>query len=88
MTNDAPLVPRRVLLRTAAVLGAAVTTRLLTAGPAAAPGGPAPSAGPPSVANRWYSAPHRQAAAPGRSTGPITTSGPSGRTGTSATGCP
>ncbi|NEC15804.1 polysaccharide deacetylase family protein, partial [Streptomyces sp. SID8014] len=43
MTNDAPLVPRRVLLRTAAVLGAAVTTRLLTAGPAAAPGGPAPS---------------------------------------------
>ncbi|MYX83661.1 polysaccharide deacetylase family protein, partial [Streptomyces sp. SID4915] len=39
MTNDAPLVPRRFLLRTAAVLGAAVTTRLLTADPVAEPGG-------------------------------------------------
>ncbi|MGW9481905.1 polysaccharide deacetylase family protein [Streptomyces diastaticus] len=59
MTNDAPLVPRRVLLRTAAVLGAAVTTRLLTAGPAAAPGGPAPSAWPPSAAGPSAATPVR-----------------------------
>ncbi|KLJ03650.1 polysaccharide deacetylase family protein [Streptomyces sp. KE1] len=50
MTNDAPLVPRRFLLRTAAVLGAAVTTRLLTADPVAEPGGPLPAAGPPPAA--------------------------------------
>ncbi|PKA38060.1 oligosaccharide deacetylase, partial [Streptomyces sp. SM8] len=50
MTNDAPLVPRRFLLRTAAVLGAAVTTRLLTADPVAEPGGTLPAAGPPPAA--------------------------------------
>ncbi|MFE7672199.1 polysaccharide deacetylase family protein [Streptomyces albidoflavus] len=50
MTNDAPLVPRRFLLRTAAVLGAAVTTRLLTADPVAEPGGSLPAAGPPPAA--------------------------------------
>ncbi|RWZ73081.1 polysaccharide deacetylase family protein, partial [Streptomyces albidoflavus] len=45
MTNDAPVVPRRLLLRTAAVLGAAVTTRLLTADPVAEPGGTLPAPG-------------------------------------------